>query len=217
MKGLLIKDLKLIMTQKLLIFIVGGVSCYLLVTGKAEFGMSYMAFILAILVINTINYDDHHNGMSFLLTFPISRKIYVIEKYLLGMILIAAAMAAGSVVLIIVSSAKSVDYAPQEWFGAGVGSLLSASVFLSGSLPLQLKYGAEKGRMVMATVIICAGVAGYTIQQVVKAASIDVSAVVEPFLQADAIKVAAAVCILAIGLLALSYVISVAIMKKKQF
>lgn len=94
MKGLLIKDLKLIMTQKLLIFIVGGVSCYLLVTGKAEFGMSYMAFILAILVINTINYDDHDNGMSFLLTFPISRKIYVIEKYLLGMILIAAAMAA---------------------------------------------------------------------------------------------------------------------------
>ena len=34
MKGLLIKDLKLIMTQKLFLFIVGVISCYLLGTEK---------------------------------------------------------------------------------------------------------------------------------------------------------------------------------------
>lgn len=217
MKGLLIKDLKLIMTQKLFLFIVGVISCYLLATGKAEFGMIYTTMILAMLVISTISFDDHDNGMSFLFTFPISRKIYVMEKYLLGIILAAVAMAAGCGILMIVSLAKSADYTMQEWLSAGLGSLLTASALLSGSLPLQLKFGAEKGRIVTATIFICVAVAVYTIQQVAKAASIDLSAAVEPFLQADATEVAAAVSVLAIGLLAVSYVVSVAIMKKKQF
>ena len=43
-----------------------------------------MSVLAAVMALNTIASDDMDNGMPYIFTFPISRKEYVKEKYLLG-------------------------------------------------------------------------------------------------------------------------------------
>ena len=76
MKGLLIKDFKLIKTQKLFIVIITAICGYLLAIGKMEFAMIYSAIIFSMLVVSTVNYDDQDNGMGYLFTLPAGRDMY---------------------------------------------------------------------------------------------------------------------------------------------
>ena len=51
--------------------------------GNVGFSLSYMMVVSASLVYATISYDYFEKGMSFLFTLPVSKKSYVLEKYLL--------------------------------------------------------------------------------------------------------------------------------------
>ena len=158
MKGLLIKDLKLIKTQKTFLVLITIVCGYLLLKGSGQFAMTYAGIILPMLVVTTVNFDDSGNGLSFLFTFPVSRKAYVLEKYLLGMLLLAVAGIAASVIMIVTSAVTSVVYTFQECYTMALSSLIIVSIILSLALPFQMKFGAEKGRIAMAVTIICIGV-----------------------------------------------------------
>ncbi len=214
MKGLLIKDLKLIKTQKTFLVLITIVCGYLLLKGSGQFAMTYAGIILPMLVVTTVNFDDSGNGLSFLFTFPVSRKAYVLEKYLLGMLLLAVAGIAASVIMIVTSAVTSVVYTFQECYTMALSSLIIVSIILSLALPFQMKFGAEKGRIAMAVTIICIGVAGYTLQQVT---NIDFLTVAGPFRQADEMEVAAIIIALAAGMLGISYAVSVAVLKRRQF
>ena len=90
MKGLLIKDWKLLRNQGgyfstvflivILIMSIGSVST----TG---FMISYMTFLFSVFVLSTLSYDSHDNGMAFLMSLPVERKTYVKEKYLFAIFL----------------------------------------------------------------------------------------------------------------------------------
>ena len=198
MKGLLIKDFKLIKTQKLFILIITAICGYLLAVGKMEFAMIYSAIIFSMLVVSTVNYDDQDNGMGYLFTLPVSRKGYVLEKYVFSIV-------------------KSAAYTSEDLSGAVWGFWVTGSFILSATLPFQIKYGAEKGRIALAITILCVGVAGYVIQEAVKAFDIDISAFAEPLLHASAIQTAVLLIVLIVVMLGISYLISVSFMKKRQF
>lgn len=218
MKGLLIKDFRLIKTQKTFVILIAFVCGYLLVKGKGQFAMTYAGIILPMLVVSTVSFDDSDNGMSFLLTLPVSRKAYVLEKYLLGMLLLAAAGIAAGAVMIVTSAVTSAVYTFRECYTMVFGSLLTVSVILSIALPFQMKFGAEKGRLAMAVTIICIGAAGYTLQQVMKQVmNIDFWAAAEPFLQTDVMEMAVILIALIVGMLGISYAISVAVLNRRQF
>lgn len=217
MKGLLIKDLKLLKSQKLFITIIAVICCYFVITEKLQFAMTYAAIIFSMLVISTVNYDDDKNGMSFILTFPISRKMYVLEKYVLGMLFMAVVLAAESIIMMAATAVKAASYAPYDWFPAILGFLLSSSLVLSATLPFQIKYGAEKGRMVLVTVFICMGIAAYSLRQVFKALNIDLTEVIEKVASAGALEVAIFTIALSFGMMAVSYLLSAAAIKRKQF
>ena len=88
MKGLLVKDIKYIKHQVnffLLLFLIAiGVSFS---SKEGSFIIGYLTFITSLFVLTTISYDEFNNGYAFLFTLPFSRKEYVIEKYIFGLMI----------------------------------------------------------------------------------------------------------------------------------
>ena len=93
MRGLLIKDYRLLWNQRRTLGIMMLIWAIVVFTNtNPAFAVSYLIFSCSILAINTVSYDQHENGIIFLLSLPISRKQYVQEKYLLLLINLMAAV-----------------------------------------------------------------------------------------------------------------------------
>lgn len=217
MKGLLLKDWKLIRSQKTFVIIIAIIACYSILAGNIQFGMTYAAIIFSMLVISTVNFDDQDNGMGFIFTFPISRKTYVLEKYVLGWLSMAAVLITGSLLAAFIMAAGRASYEPQEWFSAGLGYLLTSSVLLSATLPLQIRFGAEKGRLVLATVFICIGVAAYVVLQSLKEFEVDISSITDLFSHAGVKETAIGCVVLIVVMFGISILVSMSAMKRRQF
>lgn len=152
MKGLLIKDFGLITSSKRTIPMFILIAVMLLITGDEDsvsFVTSFFTMICGMLVISTISYDDFDHSNTFLMTLPVTRKLYVIEKYVFSLIM----MTFGFVVSIIASYVtiiiKSYDVDILSWLE---GCLVIFAVFiilLSIMLPVQLKFGGENGKIVI--------------------------------------------------------------------
>ena len=97
MKGLLIKDFKLLKNQKSFLAIVAAVCAFVMIKGSESYALFYGAAMAAMLSVNSIGYDEENNGMGFLFTLPVSRRDYVLEKYGFGLLLLGIVLAAGSV------------------------------------------------------------------------------------------------------------------------
>lgn len=86
MKGLFVKDLKLMSGQKKFLALVFLLACVLLTTNSATFVINYLTIFCSILVVSTISYDEFDNGNAFLFTLPISRKEYVRKNTYLDLV-----------------------------------------------------------------------------------------------------------------------------------
>ena len=83
MTGLLVKDFKLMATQKnfflvILLIVIGMISF----TEDVSFPLGFLTFALSLFTLSTISYDEFDNGYAFLFTLPITRVGYVLEKIL---------------------------------------------------------------------------------------------------------------------------------------
>lgn len=87
MKGLFIKDFRLLNTQKsgLLLMCVLAAFMTLYVDWESSFTASYLAVFSCMIGLNTLAYDNFDNGYTFLFTLPITRRQYVIEKYIFAL------------------------------------------------------------------------------------------------------------------------------------
>ena len=136
MRGLLIKDYRLLWNQRRTLGIMMLIWAIVVFTKtNPAFAVSYLIFSCSILAINTVSYDQHENGIIFLLSLPISRKQYVQEKYLLLLINLMAAVLI-SVLFI---------WLPRNIEGIEVMFLIGVAVLIiSVMLPVSLIFGAEK-------------------------------------------------------------------------
>ena len=83
MKGLLIKDLKLMKNNGknlLLVFLIIGTMMGIM-TKELYAAVGYVTFIFTLFTVSTISYDEYDNGYPFLFTLPITRRQYVNEKF----------------------------------------------------------------------------------------------------------------------------------------
>ena len=88
MKGLLIKDLRLMVKQQKIFSSVVFIAVLLaVVTGNTFFIISYMTFVASLFTLTSISYDEFDNGNAFLFSLPITRRMYVKEKYGVAMLL----------------------------------------------------------------------------------------------------------------------------------
>lgn len=214
MRGLLEKDIRLLLHSKQTFLCFIAIAIVLGVTQKNTFMLGYYTFLIAALLASTIYYDELDHGFAFLFTLPIDRKMYVREKYLLC---IGGAIIAWFIALVLyfvvltVSNSHSVF---SEEMVKGLAFLPMAILFLSLFLPLQLKFGVEKSRLVVIGVSVFIGLMIYFLAE--ESGILDGNVIVSVFgligdVAVDVIGLLVSGCLAVV-----SYLCSCRIMKKKE-
>jgi len=151
MKGLMIKDLRIILAQKRYMLMVGAIGVFMALTQEnMSFGLMYMMMIATIMAVSTLSYDSYEeNGLAYLMMLPIQRSTYVLEKYLFvsGMIAVVGVVFSGVGILYEFATTGSVNWT--DTFASLLIAVIMGCVLMSLMLPTNLKYGAEKSRVVM--------------------------------------------------------------------
>ena len=98
MLGLMRKDLCLLLQRSRALAVMVGVGVLIGFSTDGAFMIGYMTMISAILSIGTISYDEFDNGYPFLMTLPVTRKSYVLAKYVFCLLTCLAGWAMASVI-----------------------------------------------------------------------------------------------------------------------
>ena len=222
MKGLLIKDFRLLKNQKNFFILVFVMAVFLTITGgdessPATFVLPYVGFVCSFFVLSTISYDEYDNGNAFLFTLPFDRKIYALEKYIFGIVTGGAGLLLIlAFILIYTDGMAGAEQTGETLFTAGVSAAL-LFFFLAVMIPFQLKFGPEKGRIAMFIVLLGTMALVFGI---VKLAGLDDSALWEAarVMGRMGLSGVAAVCIAAAAaVMVISMFISTRILEKKEF
>lgn len=150
MKGLLVKDFRLMKGQKNFLVLLFIMIAFVFISGMdASFFMGYLPFLFMIAAMSTITYDEFDNGMAFLMVLPISRKLYVQEKYMFGGVLGFTGLASAFVLFLISEINKGSSMTFTQYVLLFLCFLAFVILFLCLMIPIQLKFGSEKGRIVL--------------------------------------------------------------------
>lgn len=222
MKGLWTKDWEFMRGNRnifLAVYVIALV-CFLTTSAGPSFLISYVSILAAVMALNVISNDTLNNGIAYLLTFPVSRREYVQEKYLFGTIVIVVmwllSVLIGSVVN--VSGFRPVSGDEMVYSAiAGIGVALLAEAIM---FPVQLKYGSEMGRIVLFVVVF--GIMGLSLlgKELCTQLDLDVTPALEFFgriLDLGPFVLAGIAAVLLLLILVISCTISVKIMEKKEY
>lgn len=219
MKGLFIKDIKLILSNKS-VFVIIVVMMALLAfsnTAVSAFVTSYISILFTMLVVTTISYDDFDRCMSFLMTLPVSRKDYVREKYLFAVTGELCGMLLSFVLNMAINLIKNSQTDLNELGFSMAVIFFMMLIFMSVLIPVQLKFGGERGRIVLVACVIGSVAAAFGFIQLIRLFNVDIDWVINTLILGNfAVAVAVFVAIAAICLFA-SYTLSNRIMRKREF
>lgn len=209
MKGLLIKDIRLLLGQKKSLLMVLLIGFVVFMNENPASGIGYIIMLSGIYAAGTISYDEYDNGMAFLMTLPVERKTYIKEKYVLVGIMALLAMILACVLMGVAACIRNLSVEFMDLLVPGIVMMCLVWCIVAVTLPFQLKLGAEQGRFAM---IVSMGVLFLLAMAVVKLPG------VMPFLEDLVLWQIITACILLMaGILFLSYIISVRIIKKKEY
>lgn len=200
MRGLMIKDWKLLMKQGKSFGVMAAVSIFFVIGGtfQPEFVVAYLSFMGLAFAVSGISYDEFDNGMSFL--------------FVSGLF---------SVGLNYLRTNNQMDYDMEMLVNMAVFILFVLITIVCLMLPIYFKFGMQKGQIiVIATVFAVIGVvffiAKYMEDKDPTGALMEKTvASLESMLKEPMWMILMPV--IAVGLLALSYLISMRIMKKKEY
>ncbi len=217
MKGLLIKDFRLMKGQKNFFFVIVVISVGMAAFSEdLSFMMSFLPFVLSLFTLSTISYDEFDNGNAFLFTLPVSRAGYTIEKYCLALLLgggawvLSVLLAMGDVILRETASLS-------ETVMMAAMMLPPLIVIQAVMIPFQLKFGGEKGRIALIGVFGLLSVIGIAAVKAARMFGIDIEDMLGILSAASMGTIVAALMVIAVILLLISVKISISIMKNKEF
>lgn len=217
MKGLLVKDFKLLKVQKNFFFIIIVMAVGMAVfTNDVTFILGYLTFIIPLFSLSTISYDEFDNGNAFLFTLPVSRSGYVTEKYCFSLLLGFGSWVLAIILAMFLSVLNSMDSVSDLFISSPL--LLSVMLIIQAvMIPLQIKFGAEKGRIAMIAIIGLTIAIGIGIVKGLKMLGIDILNIVNNPPTVNMAVIISIVIAVTISALLLSMKISTAIMKRKEF
>lgn len=217
MKGLLIKDIKLMANMKnsllLILLIAVGMSAYL---SDASFLIVYLGLIGTTLTASTISYDEYDNGYTFMFALPITREAYVVEKYCFGLIMSGSGWLLG-MILAVVSGMLKGEMAPVDTIMAALMMLPVVLILLSAMIPFHMKFGGEKGRIALIGVAGGMFIIFFIALKIMKTMNLDLDAMWESLSVLSIGTVLTGAIAVGIVILVLSCRISISIMKGKEF
>ena len=219
MKGLLIKDFKLLKVQKnfflLILCIAIGIEIFTNST-SSSFIIGFLSFVATLFTLSSISYDEFDNGNAFLFSLPITRKSYVIEKYGFGMILGSSFWAFGTLIVIF-KAVITHKYVSIDTVIAAFIILPIVFAVLAVMLPFQLKFGGEKGRIAIICTLVIVFLIGIVITKVANAFNINLSFLFHEIATLNSIILILVIIGITFFMLFVSYRTSLSIMKKKEF
>ncbi len=217
MRGLIQKDLYILMEMKRMAAVILAVALALLLLndGFEGFVVSYLSFVAMFVVLATLTQDETSKGIQYLMTLPVTRKIYVQEKYLLGISLglgtwLISTMASGALVL-----ARGREIRLEFLLTCLIYAVILL-ILLSLMIPVQLRFGGDKGRIAVMVAVAGGILACLLLAQAAAWANLDFGGAAKFLGRRLPVLVVLAVLILA-GILMISYRISLAVMRKKEF
>lgn len=150
MKGLLLKDfyalkstLAMVGAMLVMVFIVG------LISGN-DFSMvtTYFTIFAAILPFTSISLDERAGWNRYVLTTRASRNLIVASKYVMGLGLTLICIVLSAVTMLASANGEGVDL-------AALGMNLCFALLIQAfSLPLMLRFGSEKARILLVVISI---------------------------------------------------------------
>lgn len=220
MKGLLLKDLRFIMQQsKMFLILIFMVAWFMIFQGadSAPFVITYTAMMGSFFVLNTISYDEFEHSTTFLMTLPIERRDYVKEKYVFGILGIFTLWGISTAVYLLIGFGMF-----QEIMITALAGLVIIVASEMVMIPVQLKYGGDKGRIVIVVLVflvmmmffIVKSVAGRILGEGVETLILGLEAMIST-VNPWAIGVVAATCLAVESYI--SYRISVRMIEKKEY
>lgn len=214
MRGLLMKDLQLMKVNKRMLFIIVALAVVMLVMGNSmnSFVIGYVTLVFAFQVLTTITYDEYDHSSAFLMTMPVTRTLYTLEKYVFAFFSMAVGWGGVVVLSAVFQLVSKTEGDWIEWLVGAIAVLAVALVLLAISIPVQLRFGGENGRIVIMTIVVVCVVAVFLFSKV-----IDIELVLDQFfgrLSAYAIPVVIAILVV---LYLVSICVSLRIVKKKEY
>lgn len=218
MKGLLIKDIKLLLGQKKFFVVVVGMGIFFMLSNENPVsGVSYITMLLSIFTLSTISYDEFDNGMSFLMTLPIERKTYVQEKYVFAGLTSLFSAVGTSVLAYIMGMVMDNSVDMTEVVGVACLIILVSWLILALMIPIQIKFGSEKGRIAMILSMGALFGVFYVLAKVFSSTGADMNGIVVFLASLESWQIVLGFVLVTIIVLIISYKICVRIINKKEY
>lgn len=229
MKGLLVKDFCYLGLNKKIYGIMAAIIVMALFLGgnsSAEFlsgfMTSYLAVMLGFQVIGSITLDEYRGGLRIILSMPVTRKEYVISKYIYAAVLTVIGGVAGYAIslaaTLIVNGMGGFDII--ESLAYIISALAACMVLNAILLPVQLKYGSDKGKMVIFVLVAAVLAAAFAAEKIGRTIGVDVDKVmnnIEIFFNGMNVTAAVLTGIIITGVvLCVSILISIRIVDNKE-
>lgn len=217
MAGLVEKDIRLLLKRKQTVILFLAISFLLGFTTDGSFVIAYLTVLCAIFTASTISYDEFDNGYTFLMTLPIDCKTYVAEKYAfcIGGGFIAWNFAVIFYFVSAVIKGDSINLS--EDMMMAVVFIPVYIIMLCIMIPIQLKYGGEKSRIVLLVLWGIIALIGFVGAKALAGLNVSIDGLVKILDQIPDIAFA----VIGIAITVLIMVISIAcsrkIMEKKEY
>lgn len=217
MKGLLIKDLRFLMNQKSSMIIFLGLGLFFMISARdVSLALAYTTMMVAIFATSSISYDGFNNGMAFLMTLPVQRKAYAISKYIFSLVMV---LVMGVLISAIALVANVLGYEiGMSGLAGGLGiSVALAMAIASLTIPIYLKFGAEKSRYAMAIIVGVVFALSFVLQRMLGDTLVGM---VDALNQLRELPTAQAVGVMVGGTVAvvvISMLISIRVVEKKEY
>ena len=216
MRGLLEKDFRLLKGQKNFFLLILVITVLLSLNSEDNFAVTYLTFIAGFLTISSFGYDDNGNCMPFLMTLPVSRKLYVKSKYVLGFLLTFIGWMAGMAISMVTAFLHKAPPTTEAVLFQ-LAWVFLWMILLAFVLPMLFRFGAEKGRMATLAMMLVFMAIVFALSKLAEGMGVDVDACLDALAGQQIIVLVAGLAVVALILVLISYFISVKIVQKKEY
>lgn len=217
MKALLKKDWYLMKDFKKVMILIMVFVIFVLFTESSNitFILSYMTLLSSMMVVNTLSLDEEKNGNAFLFTLPVSRKEYVTEKYIFGILIgiLGWLVAVAGVVGVAVIKHLTIDW--KDLATQGIVTFVILFMILAVAIPIQIKFGTEKGRIILIVSVMAVFFGGVSLLKVLQENGIIWTKTITELLKQKWIGIAGIAAVIVIFICSILY--SIQAIKKKEY
>ncbi|NLM47521.1 MAG: ABC-2 transporter permease [Epulopiscium sp.] len=214
MAGLFEKDIRLLLRRKQMLVLFLALAVVLGFTQEGTFILGYLPFLGMTLTISTISYDEIDNGYTFLMTLPIDTKTYVKEKYLLCLSGTFISWIFAVVLYFVSKYFRESSTVIANEIPMIISFLPVMVLAMAIMIPTQLKFGAEKSRIVLFIIFGITAILSFLFEKVIGTERINHMLIKLENIN-DAV-IGVSVVLFVILAAAISYVISCKVMQNKE-